>query len=98
MPTIFAVTRTRGAAFDDSVPLESQAEWAEHAAFMNGLHAEGFVLLGGSLEGTPDVLLIVRAKSVNEIEAHFSQDPWTKNNLLRVKQIAPWTVRLGSVG
>ncbi|HTQ95364.1 MAG TPA: hypothetical protein VMH89_01085, partial [Candidatus Acidoferrum sp.] len=62
MPQIFAVTRTRGPAFDVSLPLEEQADWRAHAAYMNALHAEGFVLLGGPLEGTPDVLLIIRAK------------------------------------
>ena len=58
---IFAVIRTRGPAWNDSQPLEGQDDWRAHADFMNGLVADGFVLLGGPLEGTPDVLLIVRA-------------------------------------
>jgi hypothetical protein len=43
--------------------MESQADWALHASFMNSLAKEGFVVLGGQMEGTSDVLLIVRATS-----------------------------------
>lgn len=64
---------------------------------MNGLHAEGFVLLGGPLEGTPDVLLIARSNDANEIHARLSADSWTSKDLLRIKQIVPWTLRLGSL-
>jgi hypothetical protein len=65
---------------------------------MNASHAEGFVLLGGPLEGTPDVLLIIRANDAQEIHARLSSDCWTSNQLLHVKQIVPWTLRLGSLG
>jgi hypothetical protein len=64
---------------------------------MNALHAEGFVLLGGPLEGTSDVLLIVRSNDVNEIHSRLSSDSWTSKDLLRAKQIVPWTLRLGSL-
>jgi hypothetical protein len=64
---------------------------------MNALHKEGFVLLGGPLEGTSDVLLIVRSNDANEIHTRFSGDSWTSKDLLRIKQIVPWTLRLGSL-
>jgi uncharacterized protein YciI len=98
MPRLFAVTRSRGPAWKQSLPLEQQDDWPAHAAFMNALHAEGFVLLGGPLEGTSDVLLIVRASDANEIHARLSIDSWNSKDLLRIKQIAAWTIRLGSPG
>ena len=98
MPRVFAVTRSRGPAWNQSLPLEQQDDWPAHAACMNALHAEGFVLLGGPLEGTSDVLLIVRANDANEIHARLSIDCWTSKDLLRIKQIAAWTIRLGSLG
>ncbi len=98
MPRLFAVTRSRGPAWNPSLPLEQQDDWPVHAAFMNALHAEGFVLLGGPLEGTSDVLLITRSNDVNEIQARLSADSWTSKDLLRIKQIVPWTLRLGSLG
>ena len=98
MPRLFAVTRTRGTAWNTSFGLEQQDDWRGHADFMNALHRDCFVLLGGPLEGTPDVLLIVCAGDESEIHARFSSDSWTSKDLLRIKQIVPWTLRLGSLG
>jgi hypothetical protein len=82
---LFAVIRSRGPAWDDSQPLDNQIDWAAHAAFMNGLLKDGFVALGGPLEGTPDVLLIVRATDASEIAERLDADPWTQNGLLVLK-------------
>jgi hypothetical protein len=62
---------------------------------MNDLHRDGFVVLGGPLEETIDVLLIVRAQSEEEITGRFAQDPWTPMDLLRITRIDPWNLRLG---
>jgi uncharacterized protein YciI len=94
---LFAVIRARGPAWDHARPLEGQPEWPAHATFMNGLKAEGFVVLGGPLEGTSEVLLIVRAENEAEIRAKLAADPWSANDLLRVARTAPWTLRLGSL-
>lgn len=63
---------------------------------MNALVDEGFVLLGGPLE-EPDVLLIVRANSAQEITERLADDPWHRMDLLRITRIAPWTLRLGAL-
>jgi hypothetical protein len=97
MERVFAVIRTRGAAWNQSRPLEEQEDWQSHAVFMNALKAEGFVLLGGPLEGTPDVLLIIRARDAEEIRSRLSGDSWARKDLLRISQVAPWTLRLGSL-
>ena len=92
---IFAVIRTQGAAWQRFVPLEKQPDWQAHASFMNGLQQEGFVVLGGPMDGTPDVLLIVRANSADEIVERVAADPWSGHDLLRISRISPWTLRLG---
>ena len=94
---LFALTRTRGPSWNPARALEEQEDWAGHARFMNGLQAEGFVVLGGPLDGTPDVLLIIRAEGEEEIRSRLATDSWTLNGLLRIKHIAPWTLRLGKV-
>jgi uncharacterized protein YciI len=94
---LFAVIRSRGAAWNDSLPLEEQADWRPHADFMNALHEEGFVAIGGPLEGTRDVLLIVRASDADEIASRLEDDPWSGKDLLRTTRIAMWTLRLGSL-
>ena len=98
MPRLFAVTRSRGPSWNHSLSLDRQNDRAAHADFMNALHAESFVLLGGPLDGISDVLLIIRANYANEIEARLAADPWTSKELLSIKQIVPWTLRLGSLG
>jgi len=97
MQKLLVVIRTRGPAWQDSLPLESQADWALHASFMNSLAKEGFVILGGPLEGTSDVLLVVRATTPDDARSRLAEDPWAGNGLLRITRIAPWTLRLGSL-
>jgi uncharacterized protein YciI len=97
MRQLFAVIRTRGLAWQVSRPLEGQADWAAHASFMNALASEGFVVLGGPLEGTSDVLLVVRAETADEVRSRLADDPWSVEDLLRISRIAPWTLRLGSL-
>ena len=95
--SLFAVIRTRGPAWQESRPMESQAAWAAHASFMNALAKDGFVLLGGPLEGTNDVLLVIRAHSREEVCSRLAADPWAANDLLQITGVAPWTLRLGSL-
>ena len=97
MQQLFAVIRTRGPAWQDSRSMESQADWASHASFMNSLAKEGFVILGGPLEGSPDVLLVIGAKTPDEVRARLAEDPWASKDLLRITRVAPWTLRLGSL-
>jgi uncharacterized protein YciI len=94
---IFAVIRERGPSWDDARPMEGQEDWRTHADYMNGLVADGFMLLGGPLLGTRNVLLVVRAADEAEIEARLAADCWTASDLLRTRQVAPWGLRLGSL-
>jgi uncharacterized protein YciI len=95
---VFAVVRTRGPNWNDDAPMEGQAEWRRHAEQMNAMVADGFMLQGGPLVGTRDVLLIVRAADEAEIEARLGADCWTINGLLHTLSVAPWQLRLGSLG
>lgn len=95
---LFAVIRTRGPYWDEQQPLEGQEDWRAHADYMNALLADGFVVLGGPLAGTRDVLLIVRAADERQVEARLAADCWTVKNLLRTLRIDPWHLRLGSLG
>jgi hypothetical protein len=98
MLQVFAVFRSRGPAFDDSMRLEEQALWAEHAAFMDALFDERFAALVGPLEGTRDALLILRASSAAEVNERLALDPWTVSGHLVTKQVCRWQLRLGSLG
>ena len=94
MVTYMAVRRVRGPAWNATVPMRSQALWSEHAAFMNALAAEGFVVLGGPLGTGEEVLLIIDAESQDTVRAQLGADPWSTAGLLDIARIEPWTVLL----
>jgi hypothetical protein len=62
MAQLFAVMRTRGSAWNDSVPMDQQVDWRRHADFMNELEVRDIAVLAGPLDGTRDVLLVFRAE------------------------------------
>ncbi len=93
---LFAVMLTRGPAYRRDRPMEDQADWPAHADLMDAMVADGFIALGGPL-AEPDVLLIVRAESPEAIRARLAVDPWHRDDLLRMKWISPWTLRLGAL-
>ena len=96
MKKLFAVMRSRGPEWDATRPIEIQKNWPAHAAFMEGLEAEGFILLAGPLEGSPDVLLVAHAQNDAEVRARLAEDPWG-DDMLPVVQVRRWTLRLGSL-
>ncbi|HEY5289713.1 MAG TPA: hypothetical protein VIJ59_06730 [Caulobacteraceae bacterium] len=93
---IFAVTRSRGAAWDPELSLQQQVGWSEHAQFMNQLEASGFVILGGPLEDTPYTMLAVRAENVMDVRSRLSADPWEASRTLETTRITAWTLALGA--
>jgi uncharacterized protein YciI len=97
----FAVIRERGSGWDWSLPMRRQPKWDAHAAFMDALVDDGFLLLGGPLGGEDDaarVLHIVVAPDISAIAKRLAEVPWTAMSLLRTVSIEPWTVLLGKIG
>ena len=91
----FAVIRERGPAWNASLSMREQRQWREHAAFMDSLANEGFIILGGPLgEGEKRFLLIFNADSEKTIETRLSADPWTPMRLLQVSKVEPWEILL----
>jgi hypothetical protein len=91
----FVVTRERGPAWDSSRSMREQERWAEHAAFMDALAEEGFVLLGGPLGEGLRFLLIIDTDSEEAIATRFAADPWTPMGMLRIAKIERWQILLG---
>jgi uncharacterized protein YciI len=61
---------------------------------MDSLVDEGFIVLGGPLEGGRDVLHAISASSEEEVRTRLAEDNWARNGMLTVKSIEPWTVLL----
>jgi uncharacterized protein YciI len=78
-------------------PLRQQEQWEAHAAFMDALADEGFVVLGGPLgKGEKTFLLIMAAESEQTIESRLANDPWTPLRLLRTASIERWEILLNA--
>ncbi len=67
----FALTTVHGPAWDPSLGIRHQRAWDEHAAFMDGLVEDGFVILGGPIADGERALLMVEAADEAEIEARM---------------------------
>jgi uncharacterized protein YciI len=96
----FAVIREAGPAWTDEKGIAGQPAISDHAAFMNALADQGFVLFGGPLAGTEHgrlrALLIVNADSEAEIHRRLADDPWTPTQQLQITSIEPWNIFLGA--
>ena len=93
---LYAVWRRRESGWKDGEPIEAQAEWAGHAAFMMKGASEGRVVLAGPVDDT-GALIIVRGESPEAVEAWLAEDPWTASGLLVTERIARWHLRIGSL-
>jgi hypothetical protein len=89
----FVVERRSGPRWDPVRPMEEQSQWAEHAAFMDGLVERGFVVLGGPLADEHRVVLAVEAGSEEEVRTTLARDPWDQTHLV-IDSVDRWTIRL----
>jgi uncharacterized protein YciI len=65
---------------------------------MDGLVDDGFLLLGGPVEGDRETLHVVRADSEEAVRARFADDPWAANGMLTPVRIERWTLLLDGLG
>jgi hypothetical protein len=91
--TFLVLVRRSGPQWDPSRPLKEQSDWPAHAAFMNGLVDDGFIVLGGPLADEHRVAHVVEAESEHAVRARLAQDPWSGTHL-EVDAVEPWTLLL----
>jgi uncharacterized protein YciI len=95
----FAVTREAGLAWTVG-GITAQPAVNDHAAFMNALADEDFVLFAGPLAGSEHgrlrVLLVINADSEEEIRRRLAEDPWASSGHLEVTSIEPWNIFVGA--
>ena len=92
----FAVRLIHGPGWNPSRKIRDQEAWDEHAAFMDALVEDGFVILGGPVGDGEQALHVVEATDESEIRARLADDPWASAGLLRVATIEPWSLWLDS--
>ena len=92
----FALTLVHGPRWDPDCPIREQRGWVEHAAFMDGLVADGTIILGGPLSSGDRTLHVVEAADESAVRARLAADPWAAAGLLRVGSLEPWALWLDS--
>jgi uncharacterized protein YciI len=96
MKNTFIVVSSVGPNRDESKGTREQPFWDEHAAFIDQLVDDGFILMGGpslGRDGLPQgALLIVNALDENEITEKLKDDPWFVRGILKLESIRRWEI------
>lgn len=93
-PRLFVLTLPFGPSWDATRERREQPGWAEHAAFMDGLVDDGFVILGGPVGDGSEAMLVVDAADEEEVRARLAGDPWIVDGILTLGPIEPWAIWL----
>ena len=97
MKTLFVINQIRGKAWDPNKPLRAQALWDKHAAYMDKLTADGFIVLGGPLgDAEGEAMLVVDAPEEETVHGTLAKDPWRHSGHLIEPKIQRWTIFLES--
>jgi uncharacterized protein YciI len=98
--SLFAVTREAGPSWTEGKGAFEQPAVNDHAAFMNTLAEDGFVLFAGPLAGSEHdrirVLLIAQAASETDIHRRLADDPWLRAQRLVTTRVEPWNLLVGA--
>jgi hypothetical protein len=91
----FIVRQVHGPEWNDGVGRREQAAWDEHAAFVDTLVDDGFVVLGGPVgeDVDGDVVLVVEAEDEAALRERFAPDPWL-GTILQIESVEHWSVWL----
>lgn len=96
---VFVVINEAGPTWDSARSMREQDGWTEHAAFMDRLEDDGTVVLGGPFRKGPRhrALLVLRAPDEGALRRRLEEDPWVRSGVLRLGELLPWEILLGSL-
>ena len=96
MKNTFLAVSSAGPNSDSSKGTREQPFWDEHAAFIDQLVEDDFILMGGPLVdegGMPHgALLVLNAKDENEVREKLKNDPWFEHGILKLESIKRWQI------
>ena len=88
----FVAISSAGPNRDRSRGTREQPFWDEHAAFIDRLVGDGFVLMGGPFADEDGAMLIVHADDENEVREKLKNDPWMKHGVLKLESVKRWQI------
>lgn len=80
--------------WDTARPIRAQQAWDQHAAFMDRLVDNGFVVVGGPVGDGEQTLHLIEGADENDPRARLAEDPWASAGLLLIGKIEPWALWL----
>jgi uncharacterized protein YciI len=92
MKKTFLAISSAGHNRDQSKGTREQPFWDEHAAFIDQLVADGFVLMGGPLVDEGGALLIVNAEDEEQVREKLKNDPWFEHGILKLESVKRWQI------
>jgi hypothetical protein len=63
---------------------------------MDGLVADGFLILGGPVGDGEQTLHVIEAAGQEEVRVRLALDPWARDGHLRIGALEPWALWLDS--
>jgi uncharacterized protein YciI len=92
MKSTFVIISSAGPNRDRSRNTREQPLWNEHAAFIDQLVAEGFILMGGPLVDEGGAMLIVNADDEDEVREKLKNDLWFERGILKLESVKRWEI------
>ncbi len=92
MKNTFVAISSAGPHRDLSNGTREQPLWDEHAAFIDKLVDDGFILMGGPLVDEGGSLLIFNANDENEVREKLKDDPWSEHGILKLESVKRWQI------
>ena len=92
MGATFIVTSAAGPNRDRAKGTREQLYWDEHAAFIDRLVGEGFILLGGPLPDEGGAVVVVRADSEAAVRDRLGRDPWYAHGIIAPPSVRRWDI------
>ena len=96
--SLFVVISEAGLQRDISIDSRHQPYWDEHAAFIDALVADGFIVLGGPFPDEGGAMLVVCAEDEASVRVRLGSDPWYVHELLRLVAIHRWEIFIDEEG
>lgn len=69
-----------------------QRSYREHADYLNNVHTNNRILIGGPLWDYSEIQIAIEATSACEVEAILADDPWLKQDMLRIERVTKWVL------
>jgi len=90
----FLCTLVHGSGWESDRAIRDQHGWHEHAAFMDQLVAEGFIVVGGPVGAGDYTAHLISAGDDASVRSRLSADPWAADGHLVVGLLEPWALWL----